>query len=472
MRAWLLAASFSCITATAASAQQTPSRRTTAEAMKQKGLELVKFIDVDVDGDGRKELICVGKDDKGLRLALVGEEKAGAVVTQVLPPAKGKEIATLTGQKLTGQGEQIVFEVYDDTPDEKEKRVRVYGSKDGVLKEIFSNVLRRSKRTDDRPEWERDQSIQQYGDARGGWFFTDLEEDGQVEVIVRKAPQILLIQGKDAPVKLMTGVREQIWRFDSAPFVYQEREDRLNNFLPPHDITAVTASSAYIDPVELKELKANALSDALMKQDGPAPAPAKEGQEGATGGEFDFGLEDLDQPKETPKKKPPTKTPPKGTKEKEPPKEVVPEVQIDRTPYMRFAADRNLKTAWAEDATGSGKGEWVEVELEEESPIHMVRVVFGCVDTVKTFKDHNVVESFQVRLDAGSDVTIDRREKETFDRPLLAFTELKVQDRPWAKQTVAFFDGKRSAKRVRVTIDKVIQQGKADRTCISEVSVH
>ncbi len=443
------------------------SRRTTAEAMKQKGLELVKYLDIDVDGDGRKELVCVGKDDKGLRLAIVGDDKDGAVVRQVLPPAKGKEIASFAGQSLTGgAAQQVVFEVYDETPDEKEKRVRVYGSKDGVMKEIFSSVLRRSKRTDDRPAWERDDSIIKYGDARGGWFFADLEEDGVKEIVVRKAPQVLSITGKDDPVKLMTGVREQVWRFDVDSFVYQERGERLNNFLPPYDIVKVTASSAYIDPVELKELKANALHDALTKDEG------KDGKEGAAGGEFDFGLEDLgvEQPKKKDPKKAPVTTPKKPAVKAE--KEKEPEIEIDRTPYMRMAADRNLSTAWVEDKTGSGKGEWVEVELEEESPINMVRVVVGCVDTKQSFKAFDVPESFQIRLDNGSDATVNRREPKVFDKPILAFTELKVTDRPWAKQTVAFYDGKRSAKRVRVTLDKVIKQGKGDRACISEVSVH
>ena len=88
------------LAATPAEAQAKSSRRTTAEALKQKGLQMVKFIDVDMDGDGRKELMVVGRDKDGLRLVLVGENPEGAVVVQVLPPAQGKEIASFVGQAM------------------------------------------------------------------------------------------------------------------------------------------------------------------------------------------------------------------------------------------------------------------------------------------------------------------------------------------------------------------------------------
>ena len=466
------------LAATPAEAQAKSSRRTTAEALKQKGLQMVKFIDVDMDGDGRKELMVVGRDKDGLRLVLVGENPEGAVVVQVLPPAQGKEIASFVGQAMLppATSQQVVLEVYDETPDEKVKRVRVYAANQGVLREVFTSVINRGKKAGDRPEWERDASIIQYGDARPGWYFEDVEEDGLTEVVVRKRPQIVTIDGKDGPVKLLTGVREQLWRWDDANFAYQERGERLSEFLPAQDIADVTASSAWIEPNELKELKANALNDALMKD-------SKPGKEGAMGGEFDFGLEDLDVPT-APKPAKPAK-PAKAAKSRKPKVEATepkvaepavpePEIDIDRTPFMRFAADRNLSTGWIEDVAGPGKGEWVEFELEEAAPVKMVRVVSGCVDTKQSFAAHNVPESFAIRLDNGSDGVVDRREPELFDKPVVAFADnlVKLKDRPWAKTTLIFFDGKREAKKVRITLDKVIKQGKGDLTCISEVSIH
>jgi hypothetical protein len=49
---------------------------------------------------------------------------------------------------------------------------------------------------------------------------------------------------------------------------------------------------------------------------------------------------------------------------------------------------------------------------------------------------------------------------------------VKIPDRPFAKTTLIFFDGKTEAQKVRITLDKAIKQGKGNLTCISEISVH
>jgi hypothetical protein len=453
------------------------SRVFTDEAVKKKGLELKKLIDADIDGDGRKENIGAAMGKNGLQLVLVGEDKAGAVVTQVLPPVGGKEIARFEAMALAPPSEsrEIVLEVYDETPDEKVKRVRVYASKDGKLVEVFTNVLHRAKNAAERDEVDRDKSIVAYGDGRGGWYFGDLEDDGVGEIMVRRKPQILRLKKDDgSEVKLLTGVREEVWRFDSGRFAFTNSGERLNDFLPAYDIVGVKASSAWIEPQELKELKAAALQNALMG--------SGKGGEHALGGELELGLEDLEAPaaatsdKKTDKKKPEKSAPktakPRPKKEEEPPP---PEIEIDRTSYFQRAADKNYTTAWVEDdEKGDGNGEWVEFELDEAAPVHMVRVVGGCVDTAETFRSFNVPESFKLSLDGGSEAVINRREPEKFDAPAVAFGDnlVKLKDRPWAKMTLVFFDGKTNAKKIRLTLGKAIQQGKGNRTCISEVSVH
>lgn len=415
------------------------SRRMTADAVKLKGLTLQKTLDADLDGDGRKEVVVIATGPKGIQAALIGENAEGAVVTFVAPPAVGKELAKVEVKKLVPPSESIILEVYDETPDEKVKRVRVYGA---GLKEIFSSKIERPRNADERPEWETDKSIIQYGDPRGGWYFEDVQEDGIFEVLVRRnvGAQILRIK-KDGeePVKLLTGVRERAWTWDSEKGRYTEGPERLNDFLPAYTITGVEASSAWVDPKELKELKAKALSEALEQ------ATAKDG------------------------------TDPSSDKGKGKAKELTDEVKIDLSPYMKVGADQNLATAWIEgDPKGEGKGEWIEVTLEEESDIHMVRLVLGCVDTKQSYKAHNVPEAFTVQLDGGAQHSVNRRTPGKFDGSVVAFTDdlVKLQDRPWARTTLVFFDGKTDAKKVRITLDKAIKQGKGNNTCISEVSVH
>lgn len=479
------AVALSLVVALTAHAEEKKSRRTTAEALKAKSLELKKFVDIDTDGDGRKELIAVGANKNGnLAIVVVGEDKDGAVVVEQLPFAGGKEIGKIEGMALAPPKEsmEIVFEVYDETPDEKVKRVRVYGRKDGRLKEIFTQVLNRPKNAAERDAWETDKSIVSYGDARGGWFYDDLEGDGVSEVLVRRKPVISAIDkdGED-PVRIMTGVREQVWRWDEANFAYKAAQERVNSFIPALTVAKVTASSAWVEPTVLKEMKANALNNALMK-DGAAGGDDKEvkdGKEGSPGGELELGLEDLDLPPPKPvTKKPPTKKPPASTKkpkkEKEP-EEKEPEIEVDRSEWMARGADNNLDTAWIEDAADDGKGQWIEVELEEEETIHMVRVVAGCVESNAEFRSHNVPESFTIAIDGGSEAAVNRREPGKFDSPSIAFSDSflrKDPARPWMKTTTVFFDGKTQGKKVRVTLDKAIKQGKSNQTCISEVSVH
>jgi hypothetical protein len=469
------------------------SRRTTAEAMRQKGLTLVKHADIDIDGDGRKELFCIGRDDDGLRLVLVGEEPAGAVVLQVLPDAKGKDVVRLQGRQLIPPRTsfQVALEVSDDNPDEDVTRVHVYGMDDGVVKEMFSSVMRRSHNTAERPVWESDPSIVHYGDVRGGWSFVDEDSDGVSEIRVRRKPQLIEIAGDKAPVRLVTGVRDQVWKWNEASFSYVESGEVLQNFLPALEIVKVTASSAWIPPEELK---------ALQHPPAPSVEVKKPGSEGAAGGEFDFGLEDLEQPEapaptkkpaesKRPKKPVPSKSAkPKGAATSEtaadsldptggsaPNKPAEAAVVVDRSPYMRFAADRNLATAWIEDADGVGKGEWIELELAKESPIRMVRVVAGCVATKESFTSHNVPESMSIQLSATQQAVVNRRQPTSFVSPVLAFSDSVVppaKERPWAKTTLVFFDGKTVSQRVRLTLDKVAAQGDGQQTCISEVSIH
>lgn len=422
------------------------ARRMTADAVKLKGLTLTKTLDADLDGDGRKEIVGVATGPKGIQLVLVGEDAEGAVVTLVAPPAVGKEMAKVEVKSLVPPkaSQQIILEVYDETPDEKVKRVRVYGA---GLKEIFNSKIERSRATDERPEWETDKNIVQYGDPRAGWYFEDLQDDGISEVIVRRnvGAQIIRIAKDDGdPVKLLTGVRERAWSWDSDKGKFTEGPERLNDFLPAYPIAAVEASSAWVDPKVLKELQATALSDALMQ------ATAKEPKEGATEAAT-------------------------AKEQKKATKELSDDVKVDLAPYMKPGADGSLATAWIEnDARGDGKGEWLEVTLEEAQDIHMIRLVLGCVDTKQAFKAHNVPEVFTVQLDSGAQHEVNRRTPGEFAGAVVAFTDglVKLQDRPWAKTTLVFFDGKTEAKKVRITLDKSIKQGKGNLTCISEMSVH
>jgi hypothetical protein len=460
------------------------SRVFTSEAVRAKGFSLLKVVDADLDGDGRKENVGAAQGKDGLVLVLIGENKAGAVVTQVLPPAGGGELVRFESLPLSppAASREIVLEVGDETPDEKVRRLRVYGWRDGALIELMTTAQRRPRGVDEREDFEKDPALVQYGDARTGWSFEDIDGDGSVEVLVRRKPQILQLGRDDgAAVKLLTGVREEVWRYDDAKRLYAQAGDRLRDFLPAYPVVATTASSTFIEPDELRRLQNDALQRALSM---PTKSP-----EQSLGGELELGLEELSAPASTTKaakeepgrdrglssKGSPALASPGGKSKRAPTEPSVPPIEIDRSTYIARIADKNLSTAWVEgNEKGPGEGEWVELELAAASPIHMVRVVGGCVDTKESFRAFNVPESFTVRLGDGAEAVVNRREPEHFSAPLVAFADhlVKLKDRPWAKTTLVFFDGRTTAKKVRVTLGKAIVQGKGNHTCISEVSVH
>ena len=69
---------------------------------------------------------------------------------------------------------------------------------------------------------------------------------------------------------------------------------------------------------------------------------------------------------------------------------------------------------------------------------------------------------------------MNRRSPKEFAAPVIALSDalVKIKDRPWATTTLVFFDGNKTASRVRITLDNVAKQGKGNLTCIAEVSVH
>lgn len=456
---------------------QSKSRRMTDEAVRAKGLVLQKVLDADLDGDGRKEVLGVTSGSQGVQVVLVGEDAQGATVTQVVPPALGKELLKADVKHLVGPAtaQQLILEVLDETPDEKVKRLRIYGA-DGSgatvrVKEVFSTKIERARNAEARPEWETDPNVVKYGDPRAGWYFEDLQDDGLVEILVRRNSGAKLVPVKaadGAEVRLLTGVRETVFAWDADRARYSKGEERLNDFLPAYAIEDVDASSAWVDPKILKALKAQALSDAL--------------QQAASGGGDAEGAADTaaetNEAKRTSAAKDTRSA--KGAKSTKSAKGSTTgaedaALKVDLAPFIKTAADGNIATAWIEgDEKGAGKGEWVEVTLEDQDAVHMVRLVLGCAESKQSMKGHNVPESFSIQLDNGSPREVDLRAKGKFEPGVVAFSDelVKLADRPWVKTTLVFLDGKTEAKKVRVTLGNALKQGRGNRTCISEISVH
>ncbi|MCP4504064.1 MAG: hypothetical protein GY822_29415 [Deltaproteobacteria bacterium] len=405
-------------------------KRSPKKAAAAKGYKLLKgTVSGDVNGDGKTQDIGACQKDKGIQVCLFGKNNKGAVLDQVLPPTGGTKLKKLKLVDLISRAGApfISIEVYGETPDEKTKRIRLYSLRGGgKAREVFTAVIFRPKNKADRPKWESDKDIIKYGDAREGWYFSDIDDDGMKEVVVRRKPQIVTVKRSPrADARILTGVRESVYRWRGEPtkgkFI-EEKKQRLNNFIDAMPIASITASDAWVEPSLLKELKAEAMTSAAV--------------DAASG---DANAKD---PK------------------------------IDMSPFIKVAADNNMDTAWIENKKGIGDGEWVEFKLKEKSSIHMIRVVTGCIKDKSTFRSHNVPIKFELKMGKYERAIVDRAHGKRPLTPIKAILEVPVKGRKFAKQTLIFFDGSYETDTVRLTLMKVRRMGKKNRSCISEVSIH
>jgi hypothetical protein len=398
---------------------QRDQRITPNDVAKKKGYKLHGLQNADIDGDGKPESVAACDGKKGLRICVFGENAKGATWKAEGPWARGKIFKKLVAKDLVKDlpGKELIFELYDETPDEKVKRIRVYAGKP-KLAEIFQSVIYRSKSKSDRAAWEQP-GVVKYGDARAGWYFADTNDDGNVEVIVRRKPNLRPIPTNDDDVKVLLGVKEAVFRYqkDSGKYVEDGDGGRYKNFIPGYEIASVRASSTWVPKEVMDDLKAEAIAEQMAK-------------------------------------------------------ETAKEVDVNLAPFTEKAIDKDLDTGWIEDKKGNGKGEWIEVRLAERQKIHMVRIVAGCVESKRSFMNHNIPTRFELSFDGGEKSLVDMYKALDPDRPAVGIQMLPIKDRKFAKQTLVFFNGKFEAKRIKLTIDGVKRLGRGNRTCISEISVH
>jgi len=397
---------------------------TLKQAAAKKKLEIVEKTNADIDGDGTVDTVAACRLSGGqLALCIFGENDDGAVLKHLLPKAGGKKLRFIKTQDLLPEiaGQEIMLEVYDETPDEKVKRVRVYAGHPEP-REIFTSVIFRSKNSAKRANWEQP-GVVKYGDARAGWYFFDMDDDGKHEILVRRRAKVISVKrrGED-PAKLLVGVNEAVFEYTGDPSdgSFQERgQVYFNDFLQPgYDVAEVRSSSTYIQPSVLAEMQSEALAAAVYGGD---DAPA--------------------------------------------------EVKVDRAKFTERVADKSTDTAWIEDGKGIGADEWVELVLDEPAKVHMVRIVPGCLESKREYRRFNVPTKLQIQLD-GKPYFIDLRKPDRPDAPVLGMLAMPLPGKKWAKQYLVFFEGDREAKNVKVMIESAKRQGNGKNTCIAEVSVH
>lgn len=424
-------------------------KQTPDEAASKKGYKLIKTLDnnvvsaalngapIDVTGDGIVDLVGVCRGDSSLRLCIFGENEEGAVLNDVVADAGGDQLESLEVKNVIGSSPalEIIATVKGETPDEKFRKLLIYAAgSNGKLRSVLSTAQYEPKankkvdigndagndKDDNKMELReilRDPNLVQYGDASPGWSLVDIDEDGTFELLVRRRPQIVAVPVEAGATGSIKQGGKHVVRFltgvREAVYTFDGLPE-TGRFVESHDDHLSDFLPSY--PI-LGVTADNAYLDptaALLAGDDPAAKNA----------------------------------------------------------VITQGADRDMTTAWIEnDEKGFGKGAWLEVKLDAERPIHMIRLVGSCAGDKKSYNDHNVIEKFTVSFGRRT-ASIDRSQLSKTQGAVKAAVDMPIKDRNWAKQTLIFFDGNDKAQTVRIMIDDVKRQGKSNQSCIAEVSVH
>lgn len=405
----------------ASGARAEPVAKPLPTLLAAKGYTLVgKPLLVQLRSNGAPLEVAACANDEGLSLCVTHATPEKRTWKGATSPLGGSKLKSLRAEDVVPgvAGDEIIVEVYGATPDEKIKRIEIFTA-GAPLRSIFKNAVFRSTDKRERPAWERDRRAIRFGDPRPGWFFTDDDENGTPEIRVRRRAQYIQVPVEKGRVGVVTGVREALYQYvgDALSGQFEQQRERIVEFAERREPVRFATSSQWLPEDVEHELSSVALAH------------------GGAGDEADAA------------------------------------VLRARQEYLQWASDRNLDTAWVEGKKGVGEGEWVELAFEDAEPVHMVRVVAGCVADKRWMRDHDEPVVFTLQFDGRHQTLVDRDQLLKPRGKARAMIELPVKDKPWARQTIIFFDGSIKAQRVRLTIDKVDRAGRKRAACVSEIDV-
>jgi hypothetical protein len=405
--------------------EETLLKAARADAGKR-GLNVAAMLPpLDIDNDGKLEIVAAAAPEDPVEFVLVVWRATGNKVAhawQSEPTGADAYKRLVFWNMVEEKRPEIVLELVEHTPDETLNQLRVYRAQPGGITQVLRIAVPVVK-----PEKQPGRIT--YGDETPGYRVEDVDNDGNKEVLVKREPRTLVVKTRhDETRTLVLGVKENVFRWDRASGAYAPGPDRFENFLLARKPKQVLASSQKLPP-EAKPAEPKTMDVSLddvsgAVGDGKAPA-----------------------------------APPPDKKE-------------EPAPMAIWGADNNLDTAWVENAAGPGEGEWVQLEFGESVPVRMVRVVPVCAKDEETMASHNELTAFSIYFAGSPRVSVDRKEKVPGDMGVLAVVEAPSPERKFAPQVLVFLTPGTESSMVRVMIDKVKKRGKANDTCVAEVSVH
>lgn len=210
---------------------------------RKKGREVVRELEVQLDGRGRPETAIVERRGGRLQVRVLrfeGEEDEGRFV-EVLAgtPKRAKKVSRFELRSMVGDRRPELVAVFDDpSPDEIAASVRVIGHTPAGIKELFAETFLVPAKVHSEGRTVK------LGDARPRFVFADVRGDGQEEVVWISGAQTIRLPGNGGDVTYVVGAYRTVYAFEAGKSAFEKvAEGDVMEFASPKAISKAKASA-------------------------------------------------------------------------------------------------------------------------------------------------------------------------------------------------------------------------------------
>lgn len=215
---------------------------------KAQGTTLVRELDVDVDGDGAREIVVVERGpDRVMRVRVLrpggDEDEPVFQALATSTPRKADRLLRLEARELTGErGAEVVAVLEESSPDELVQHVRILGRTPGGVGELFAQSFYTPRAGAPDPR------AVDLGDATPRFALRELSGgDGpraRAELAWVRGPQVLALPIGKEPASVVIGAYEQVYRFEAGKGVFvADPAQAVVDFAPARPPYTVEASA-------------------------------------------------------------------------------------------------------------------------------------------------------------------------------------------------------------------------------------
>lgn len=212
-------------------------------AARKTGREVVRELEIQLDGTGPRENAIVERKGETLRVRILrfeGPEDEGQFVTVLEgTPRRAKTVSLFEARTMVGDRHPELVVVFEDpSPDEVASSVRVVGNTDAGIRELFAETFLVP------PSVEASGRTVTLGDARPHFVFSNVRGDAQEEVVWISGPQTLVLPGAQGDITYVIGAYRSVYAYESGKAAFLKVAEReVVDFAAPKAVSAAKASA-------------------------------------------------------------------------------------------------------------------------------------------------------------------------------------------------------------------------------------